>query len=106
MDSADVSLDRDRLEHALCADLSTSHPLWLLMDDESALEFGFLQRRQTRSAIRQIILSDRSSRAFWKSVKKLGIDPHGLYYHIRRTEDTEHVSCLEELWNVIGRPRS
>lgn len=106
MDATDVPLDRERLEQALSADLSIGSPPWLLMDDTSALEYGFLQRRQTRSVIRQIILSDRSSRAFRRSVKAHGIDPDGLYYHIRRTEEVDHVSYLEELWNVIGRPRS
>lgn len=105
-DVVDVSADRQRLKQSLADDTSTKTLVWLLMDDESALEHGFLQCRKTRSAVRQIILSDVSSRAFRRSVKAHGIDPDGLYYHLRRTEEADHVSYLEHLWNVIGRPRS
>lgn len=105
-DATDVSADCERLQDSLVDDISQKSLVWILMDDESALDHGFLLQHETRSAVRRIILSDVSSRAFRRSVKAHGIDPDGLYYHLRRTEEVDHVSYLEKLWNVIGRPRS
>ena len=92
----------ERLHLMIQDDLRAQLGVLLLMDDASALDHGFLQRRP----VRNIVISDDCSRAFRRKAHEHGIDPHGLYYHIRHTEDAEHISYLEKLWNVIGRPRS
>jgi hypothetical protein len=96
------TVDAEYLHQLIEEDLRAQLGVLLLMDDVSALHHGFLQPRRAR----QIVISDQSSRAFRRRTHEHGIDPRRLYHFIRRTEDTEHVSYLEKLWNVIGRPRS